>query len=110
MGKAEDVGAGDEVVEVGAAAAHLDEEVWDGFECVEDGVGVVVHEVEQGVGVGHGEGEGTGGGVEHAGVEVDLHEGALAAVAGEEAVEAREGCLEWRRLGSPGILPVLTVS
>lgn len=36
--------------------------------------------------------------------------GGALALAGEAGVEAQAGCLEWRRLGSPGILPGLKVS
>lgn len=82
-------------VEAEVAGVHLHGEVWDGIEDVEDGVGVVVHElgVEQEVGVWHEEGEGTGGGAERGGVEGGRRGGAQA-LAGGAQVEARAGCLE----------------
>lgn len=53
MGEAGDVGAagGDVGDEAGVAGGHLDGEVWDGVEHVEDGVAVVVHGVDQEAGV-----------------------------------------------------------
>lgn len=113
MGEAEGVGAvGEDVeVEAGAEGHHPGGKVWDGLEGVQDGWGPVEHVlgVEREVGVWHGEGEAIGGAAEREGVAGGLHGGALE-VAGEVEVEARAGCLEWRRLGSPAILPVLTVS
>lgn len=79
-------------VEAWVAWVHLDGEVWDGVEGVEDVV-VQVPGVEEEVGVWHEAGEGIGGGVEDEGVEGGLRGGALV-VAGEAQVEARAGCLE----------------
>lgn len=81
----------------------LDEEVWDGVVGVDLGLGVAVH-VLQVVGVVVAE-----GGVGHVGEEGGLDGGAWAG-AGVWEVEARAGCLEWRRRGSPGTPPVATVS
>lgn len=106
--EAEDAGLG---AGVGAGGVRPDGGFWDGAEGARDGEGAVVRvpEVEQEVGVWREEGEGTGGGVEGEGAEGGLDEGALAVARGLQE-EAQAGCLEWRRLGSPGILPALTAS